>query len=225
MNKIWLISIAITVLAGAFFLLQQNYWMERILTIMRTPQHGKLWKNEVEKSEHLYSTDSADCFFVGDSHIEQCEWQELFRTWRCANRGIGSETTSGLLQRLNTLPKEGKGRPVFLQTGINDLLNGSQVEPISERYRQIVVELKTKGYIVIPTLVFFVRYLDEPNLKVLFLNREIEKIARQNKCHFINLNHQIASQNRLKREFTSDGIHLNSKGYQLWYGEIKQYLK
>ena len=226
MNK-QIITVAVICSASALIIwfLWSGLWLERLHIFSRMPLHGKNWKNETEKFEKLYPKEGADCFFLGDSHIEQCEWQELLPEIHSANRGIGSEPTNGLLSRISFLPDSGNGRFVILQTGINDIIYGEDVSTVSLRYAEILDYLKDRNYQPVATLVFPVRYLKNTNDKVSALNAEITRICREKKCSIININPTITSGNLLSAEFSADGIHLNYRGYCLWKKEIRKALK
>lgn len=224
MKKGYLYVLAIIISVGLlFWFLYRSLWLERLINFGRMPVQGKTWQDEVEKAENLYPETLADCYFLGDSHMEQCEWHELFPESRCANRGIGGETTAGLLKRLHTLPSNGMGRFVFLQTGINDLISGDEPEIVLQRYGQILDALSSRNFRIVPSLVFPVRYLDQVNAKVPVLNSGISQLALARKLSLINLNNAISEQNRLSAQFSSDGIHLNHLGYNLWASEIRKF--
>jgi len=221
---VWITICTILLLLVVFWYLKTSLWLERLLVFGQMPVQGKSWNTEVEKFSSLYPGEDADCFFLGDSHMEQCEWQELFPNIRCANRGIGGETTEGLLLRLHTLPPEGKNRIVFIQTGVNDLIAGTETRIIIGRYRQIAFKLKDLGYRPVIHLVFPVRYLNEVNRKVPELNKKLATMAQSLHCPVIDITPKISVKNRLSEEFSTDGIHLNHKGYQIWISEIKHFL-
>jgi lysophospholipase L1-like esterase len=218
------ITIITSILLIIFWYLKTSLWLERLLVFGQMPVQGKSWNTEVEKFSSLYPGDAADCFFLGDSHIEQCEWQELFPDIRCANRGIGGETTEGLLLRLHTLPPKGKNRFVFLQTGVNDLLARAKTEIIIGRYRQITVNLKDRGFRPVINLVFPVRYQEDLNHKIPELNNKLATMAKSLQCPVIDITSKISRKTRLSEDFSTDGIHLNHKGYELWISEIKHFL-
>ena len=221
-KNIFFISGLVLFSAMLIWLFPSGLWLERFLNYFQTPVYGKTWKNEVEKFEKLYTLDSAEFFFLGDSHIEQCEWQELFPEFRCANRGIGGETTSGLLSRISFMPAGGRNRRVILQTGINDLISGAEIKQITENYTAILDTLKGRKYRPLVTLVFPVRYMKNVNESVWALNSEIFRICRQKNCQVIQINREITRRKLLAEEFTGDGIHLNFQGYQIWSGVIRK---
>jgi lysophospholipase L1-like esterase len=219
-----LITFLIAGSALIFWLLWSGLWLERLRTFIRMPVHGKVWNNEKEKFKMLYPKENTICFLLGDSQIEQCEWQELIPEIRCANRGIGGESTFGLLDRISVLPEDGNNRTVILQTGINDLINGDEPDIILHRYNKILDYLKKRNYRPVVTLVFPVRYLKNINQQVDLLNSGIQRICGEKQCAVISINEKVTRDNLLSEEFTSDGLHLNYKGYLIWVAEIRKVL-
>ena len=223
----WKVSVLIFTGISAIlllFYLNRVLWIERLLLHVSAPVFGKVWQSEVQKFRQLYPLDSAQVFFLGDSHMEQCEWHEVLPEWNCANRGIGSETSEGLLSRLDCLPENGNNRTVFLQTGVNDLIAGKSAQEVLERYQKVLDRLSSAGYRVVPTLVFPVRYLSGVNDGVPFLNEGIRKLAASRGLRLIDLNPYLLEERKLRAEFSFDGVHLNADGYQLWLKEIRKHL-
>jgi len=64
---------------------------------------------------------SDDIVFVGDSITDQGEWEQLFHSLNVKNRGIGADTTQGVLHRLQEITNA-KPKKIFLMIGINDLM-------------------------------------------------------------------------------------------------------
>jgi lysophospholipase L1-like esterase len=220
----WKVSVLIFTGISAIlllFYLHRVLWIERLLLHVSAPVFGKVWQAEVQKFRNLYPNDSVRLIFLGDSHMEQCEWHEVLPEWNCANRGIGGETTEGLLSRLDCLPENGNHRTVFLQTGVNDLIAGKSTPEVLERYRKILDRLCSAGYRVVPTLVFPVRYLTGVNERVPFLNEGIRKLAASRSLNLIDLNPLLLDDKKLRAEFSFDGVHLNAAGYSLWLKEIR----
>ena len=66
--------------------------------------------------------------------------------------------------------------------------------------------------------------LPDFNTKIEELDARLEKYASENQITFINLNPIFAPQKVLKKEFTSDDLHLNGTAYKLWTEQIRKYL-
>lgn len=223
-NLKWIL--ALFLLAGLFlaiwFIIRYKI-PERLLNQRNTSVFGKKWQNEVQKQDNLYSKARA-VVFLGDSHMEQCEWQELFPHYEIANRGIGGETSGALLVRLDGAVKEGT-KIVFVQIGINDLLSGIDPKQVLDNFKTLSFRLQEKGVKVVFTLPFYTRYNPEIKVKLQHLNDELKAYFERHGFLYLDLNPKLAPKQELEAQFTSDGVHLNSAGYLLWKEEIAKFLE
>ena len=64
-------------------------------------------------------------------------------------------------------------------------------------------------------------YLNE-NVKL--LNRRLESYASSNNIDFVDLNTKLSNNEILINKYTTDGYHLNAKGYSVWKGQLKSYI-
>ncbi|MEM8927269.1 MAG: glycerophosphodiester phosphodiesterase family protein, partial [Bacteroidota bacterium] len=167
--------------------------------------------------------------FFGNSITEQGTWSELFGNDRIINRGIGGDTTDGLLFRLDEVIGS---RPIkiFMLIGTNDLKYGRSPSYTLERIRAIVTKIKresplTKIYLqsVLPTL----DRPERPVRKIKSVNEGLKKISKEESVSYLNLfDHFSDSKNsgQLYKHFTRDGLHLNGKGYLKWKELIKEHV-
>ena len=109
--------------------------------------------------------------------------------------------------------------------GVNDIMRGKEVDEIYTNYLKIIKTFKDKNIKVYIQSTLFIgeKRMENFNPKVEELNKRLEKYANENQITFINLNPIFAPQKVLKKEFTSDDLHLNGSAYKLWANEIKKY--
>ena len=158
--------------------------------------------------------------------------------YRVLNQGISGETAAGLLKRLNVFAQT-QPDVIFVMIGINDLLRSRSDSEILDDQRRVMATLKaahpdTKIVMqsVLPHAVEQVtwegrdRLLAIPNHRIKTLNEGIKAIAQAESVNFFNLYPLFAdSQGNLRRELSSDGLHLSTQGYEVWgialqvYGE------
>ena len=169
--------------------------------------------------------------FIGDSITDGCEWSELLQNPNIKNRGIGSDTTYGVLKRLDNIIQS-EPEKVFLMIGINDLGRGESVSEITSNYDKILERL-TKS---VPNSEVFVQSVlpiskqklntQISNEKVRSLNKEIKQLSQKYNLNFIDLySLMISEDDQLISDVTTDGIHLNGSGYEIWRNAIQQYIK
>ena len=74
---------------------------------------------------------------LGNSITASCNWSELFNNDKIINRGIGGDTTEGILKRIDFL-KNCNPDAVFLLIGANDLSQGKTPDEIISNYGKII---------------------------------------------------------------------------------------
>jgi lysophospholipase L1-like esterase len=156
--------------------------------------------------------------------------------YRILNQGISGDTAAGLLKRLSAFDRT-KPEVIFVMIGINDLLRGRSNAEILEDQKRIIQDLKAhhpKAKIVLQSLLPHAiervtwegrdRLLAIPNRRIKTLNDSIKAIAKAEAVHFFNLYPLFAdSQGNLRRELSSDGLHLSDRGYETWSIAIQVY--
>ncbi|MGE4381962.1 MAG: GDSL-type esterase/lipase family protein [Arcobacter sp.] len=186
-------------------------------------QDDPYYKHRKSQFEMLKNSDKYETMMLGDSITDEGLWDELLENNKVQNRGISGDTTSGVLDRLDSINKSIK--QVFIMIGVNDIMRGKEVDEIYNNYMKIIKTFKDKNIKVYIQSTLFIgeKRMENFNPKVEELNKRLEKYANENQITFINLNPIFAPQKVLKKEFTSDDLHLNGSAYKLWANEIKKY--
>ena len=78
---------------------------------------------------------------MGDSITEAGEWAEIFPGKHIVNRGIGGDTTRGILLCLNSVLAS-KPKKLFLMIGVNDLYYGNSPRTAIHHYEEIVQAIR-----------------------------------------------------------------------------------
>ena len=164
--------------------------------------------------------------FLGDSITQYVGWDDLFPDLRTANRGIGGETTSDLLTRLDSAIVEPQA--VSLLIGTNDLHSlprDRDIPRIAERMDRIVRRIRERAPDT-PLLVNSVpprtsHFAD----RIRELNAFYSRIAEQHGAAYIDLWPTFADQDgHIRREFTKDNLHLSPAGYLAWSDLLRPHL-
>lgn len=183
--------------------------------------------SKVSQFNELKNNDKFSIVMIGDSITDGAEWYELLKNNEVQNRGIGGDTTNGVLDRLNTINKSIK--KAFIMIGINDIGRYKRVDEIYNNYIKILEDLEKKDIKVYIQSVLYVgkNYpnSDYFNKEVKNLNKKLEQIAKDKNIDFIDLNSILAPNNYLEKKYTDDEIHLNGKAYILWANEIIKYIE
>lgn len=167
-------------------------------------------------------TGSDEIVFLGDSITERCEWNELFSNSKIIQRGISGDITEGVLNRLQEITKR-KPRKLFLMIGVNDLRRNISADSILINYNSILNKIKSESpstKIIIQSVLPVnnnVKEAKTTSAKVKVLNAKLEKLARDFNLEYVNLFPAFVNANGdLNEELTSDGLHINGKGYVIW---------
>ena len=224
MKKLLLFSLFLnTVLvAGMVFTLHRlggwNYTMSRL----SNPLIGQ-YHHRQQLFERLPERRGA-VVFLGDSHTEQCEWQELMGgdSATVLNRGISGDYVAGVLARL---PEVLRHRPskIYLLVGGNDLLFQTSPDEVAAQYRELVQRIRRESPDTelvlqsIPPVNNDLRNSRLSNANIQALNARIAQIARDYALRYLDLYTPLTDANgNLSAKFTEDGVHLNGAGYLTW---------
>lgn len=175
--------------------------------------------------------------FIGDSitdlYILDDHYADL--PLACYNRGIGGDTTEGVLRRLKISVFDIKPSKIVLMIGTNDINGGSSENKILETYAKIIdkiyaelpdVELYCVS--IIPQNSDIESYssvkLSKSTAKILSINPNIRLLAEEKGATYVDLFPLLADENNhLIKEYSNDGLHLNEKGLSVWTKLMKSY--
>lgn len=186
-------------------------------------QNDPYYKHKKSQFDVLSQNDRYETIMLGDSITDEGSWDELLNKDTIQNRGISGDTTSGVSDRLDSVNKN--IQQVFIMIGVNDIMRGKEVDEVYANYLKIIQTFRDKNIKVYIQSTLYIGETRKANFnpKIEELNKRLEKYAKENKLVFINLNHILAPQKVLKKEFTFDDLHLNGTAYKLWAKEIKKY--
>lgn len=164
--------------------------------------------------------------FVGDSLTQRGLWSEFFPDLHVANRGIGTDTSEGILNRLDSVISS-HPTVVFVMIGVNDIAHAieteitlSNVRAITERLSAALPDATIVLQSVLPS-----EGIDEAIVR--HLNDGYGKIASEfNKVYFIDMHKKFLDEagNRNVALYSPDGVHLNGDGYRIWIASIEKRL-
>jgi lysophospholipase L1-like esterase len=185
-----------------------------------------------------------DVYFQGDSITRRwgaldypkllAHFEKSFFGWNAANFAWGGDNTHNILWRMQNGELEGvKPKVVVLQAGTNNLpwrgpASETQIDDAAEGIETIVAEFlrHAPDATVILTAVFpRTQNLDlAPAIEQ--INKRIAKLADHPNVRFLNINERLTdADGRLLPEVTSDGLHLEEPGYQIWAEALRPMLR
>ena len=199
--------------------------------------HDDWGKNNYVKLFHQFNLSplkKGDIVFLGNSiTAEGKNWNARLNNSKVRNRGIGGDTTDGVLARLGEII-DSEPSAVFLLIGINDLYNNSIQEPsvnyIANNIIEIAKKIKTKSNdskVFIQTLLPIsikksTKDYELYNHSIGTINEIIVENQQKKLYSIIDLYALfVNSEGQLREDLTYDGLHLNEEGYKVWSNFIK----
>lgn len=207
---------------------QLYLWANNLSRKANDPPYLSLYYRLRETYFSLAPHASQPIVFLGDSITDEGDWSELFPALPVENRGIGGDTTLGVLNRLHQVIALQPSQ-IFLMIGTNDLCFGRSIPDTIANYRQILTRLHAElpnTRISIQSVLPFNDALfpsnslrTNANIKLLNI---IQKLAQAYHDPYIDLTPAFSGPSgSLPAQYTSDGLHLNAAGYLLWREQIK----
>ena len=178
-----------------------------------------------------------DILFIGDSIVEYYPLQELFGTSKTiVNRGIRGYQTGLLLENLDAHLYGGAVDKIVLLIGTNDI--GKDV-PVNEALNNLeaIIQSIARDYPLTEMKLLSILPVNEgEEYKQTVYIRTNEKIQKWNQAYkelssaymqveFVPVFDSLIDQEgQLKKDYTTDGLHLSVTGYQVLTKALKDYL-
>jgi hypothetical protein len=151
---------------------------------------------------------------VGDSITQLTDWNALLPSFDVANRGIGYDTTEGVLERIDSIIAM-HPRCVAIMIGVNDLNATRSAQQLVQNYTAIVDRLRMSGSTVIVQSILPTRQNYPSHASIIDVNRSLAEMCRQSgRCLYLDLNSTVASTGAIADSI--DGLHLGPNSYKIW---------
>lgn len=156
-------------------------------------------------------SDNKRIVFAGDSLVEQ--WPLLCNP-HLVNRGLGGDTTGGLVDRFEDDVIGLRPHVVVLLVGVNDLRQDLPAEGVERNFITMCESASRRGISVV--LISLLPTSNEVlNVKLVDLNAWLRRYAEGHHHQYIDLHDMLITEDgHLNPEYTWDGIHLTGAGYR-----------
>ncbi len=185
--------------------------------------------------QFMYEEDitAKNIVMLGNSLTENGgDWNKRLKVKNAVNRGITGDDIMGMYDRLHqVLP----GRPskIYLMAGINDLSHQLTPDSIAEMMRLLITRIQQESpetqiilQSVLPVNESFGRYKNLYNKTELIpaVNARLQRISEEKGITFLNLfpHFTLPGTHVLRPSLTTDGLHLNENGYEIWSRLIRE---
>lgn len=212
----YFLSLVLVVIYSNAFAQEANEFEEDVLAL------GK-------KYDTLWDRSRESLVFTGSSSIRLWDnLQEYFPEHQIINTGFGGSEASDLLEFLDELVLKYQPVKVFIYEGDNDLQRKKKPGEVLKTTIEIIAQIKKTGTTSSIVLISAKPSIERWNLRRKYrrLNRKFKKLCKSDPfLEFANVWDPMLNGKRLKEDlFIEGGLHMNLKGYQIWYQVISKFV-
>lgn len=183
-----------------------------------------------KKYDTLLDTTKETTVFTGSSSVRIWhDVQEKFPDHQIVNSGFGGSQASDLLAYTNELILQYKPKKVFIYEGDNDISAGKDAKTILTDILQIISKIREQNSAVKVVLIAAKPSIARWNLKRDYkrLNRKFKRLSRKDAdILFADVWKPMLHKRKVKQDiFIEDGLHMNAKGYAIWYEALKEFIE
>ncbi|MGB5379328.1 GDSL-type esterase/lipase family protein [Muriicola sp.] len=181
------------------------------------------------RNDSVWNQNRETIVFTGSSSVRLWEGlEDLFPDYQVLNTGFGGSQTSDLLEHIQPLVLSYQPKKVFIYEGDNDLIFKKYPARIIRTTKKVINSIwqqyPNTQIVLISAKPSIVRW----HLKKRYqrLNKKFKKLAEDtSQLYFVNVWDSMLQNGAIDESlFIEDGLHMNQKGYDLWYEAIKPFL-
>ena len=182
------------------------------------------------KKQDLENTpEKEQILFIGSSSFTLWkDVQDYFPGTKILNRGFGGSSLPHLIEYADDIIFPYHPSQIVIYSGENDIAGGANAEQTFERFKEVYKLIRDRMPYV-PIL--YISIKPSPS-RMNFLNEMVkanmlikEFIKKEKNIKFIDVHSGMIKKNYPIGEiFTSDSLHLNAKGYEIWKKKIAPHL-
>lgn len=223
--KIIAIMSVIVVLVIAAVILTTNVLVPYIQHKRAVKAMSEYYDNKITLYEQENKdADEIDVVFLGDSLTDGCDLKKYYPDYVTLNRGIGGDTTRGLLERLEVSVYDVKPKVCVM------LIGGNNIDTMFNDYENIL-----KGFeknipdtkIILVSLTAMGGDFKEKNYIAAYNNIKIKELAEKYGYSYVDVFSPLLNQqtDEIYSQYTIDGVHFSDKGYEVVTKAINEEIK
>lgn len=196
-----------------------------ILTGSRLLRNKPPVSDEVPRwTEDLPSPGGITIAMLGNSLTAYADWNKLLGRADIRNFGVADFTMKQLSWLLADWVIKSQPSLCFVNGGQLDIMLDIPLERIADDYTMILDSLQHNGITPVVQSTLLRWENPEANRKAEKLNQLLKAVCFKKNISYINLNAVLCNSQGLRPHLTTDGMHLNHKGYELWAILLRDYL-
>ncbi|MCM4170577.1 G-D-S-L family lipolytic protein [Arenibacter sp. TNZ] len=204
-----------------------------LFTAFAYGQKAPAFQNEVmalqQKYDTLWDSSKQTIVFAGSSTIRM--WKNLesmFPEHQIINSGFGGSQSSDLFHYYNELILRYNPKKVFIYEGDNDIASKKKTREIIDNTRKIIDKVRERNSMTQIVIIAAKPSISRWHLKRKYkkLNRHFKKLCKkESTLEYANVWDVMMDDKKVRQDiFLGDGLHMNSKGYDLWFSVIQPFM-
>lgn len=222
LNKKRVIVILCAILALALLAYGIFFFLHQLPEKQKKAEQERLVREYYENKLSLYRTQNdafddyeVDVAFIGDSLTDGYDLARYYPQYITANRGIGGETTHGLLDRMQVSAYDLKPKVTVL------LIGGNNLDSMLNDYEALLIGMRDnlpKTKIVLVSLTAMGGDWAHKNKTAAYNNAIIKRLADKYGFAFVDLFTPLLDEQsgEIRAAYTTDGAHLTPLGYEVF---------
>ncbi|MEO2051384.1 MAG: GDSL-type esterase/lipase family protein [Allomuricauda sp.] len=183
-----------------------------------------------QHTRSIWDQNKETIVFTGSSSIRFWkDIQERFPSQQVLNTGFGGSQFSDLALYLDELILDYRPVKVFIYEGDNDIFAKKRPRNILKTAQKILWQLQQRSPGIEIVLISAKPSISRWKFRGKYrrLNRKLEKLAQETEgIDFVDVWYPMLDKRKVKQDiFVEDGLHMNKKGYDIWYDAIKEYVQ
>lgn len=183
-----------------------------------------------KKYDTLWDSSKETIVFTGSSSVRI--WRDLesrFPGHQIVNSGFGGSQASDLMHYLEELVLRFNPKKVFIYEGDNDISAEKKIKDIIGTTLEVIDRIRkenaTTKIVLIAAKPSIARWELKKHYKK--LNRRFKRLSKKDPLiDFADVWKPMLDKKNVRQDiFIEDGLHMNVKGYELWYNVIKNYIE
>lgn len=201
-----------------------------LLSTASFAQTENVFTNEVKditvKYDSIWDSSKETIVFTGSSSVRL--WRKLeqeFPNHQIINSGFGGSQASDLLLFMDELILSYNPKKVFIYEGDNDLWADKSPADVLDTTAEIIRRIKSKNPATEVILIAAKPSISRWKIRGKYkrLNRKMERFTKNDsQLYYVDVWKPMLNKRKLKTDiFIEDGLHMNQKGYDIWYEAMK----
>ncbi|HAI38237.1 MAG TPA: G-D-S-L family lipolytic protein [Maribacter sp.] len=183
-------------------------------------------KDITAKYDSIWDSSKETIVFTGSSSVRLWrKLQEEFPDHQIINSGFGGSQASDLLYFIDELILSYNPKKVFIYEGDNDLWAKKRPADVLDTTADIIRRIKAKNTSTQVILISAKPSISRWKIRGKYkrLNRKMERFTQDDpNLFYVDVWKPRLNKRKLKTDiFIEDGLHMNQKGYDIWYAAMK----